>query len=88
MTAPTLGGSSGVGTAADEDRRRIAPGHQNVGEKIVVETPAYAVVRLAELGESGWAGADPAAAASVAHGSQELSAVGTRNERRAPAIVP
>jgi hypothetical protein len=39
---------------ADDDHRLVAPGHQVAGEQAVVETPAYAVVRLAEPGEGGF----------------------------------
>jgi hypothetical protein len=46
---------------AGGEHRLIAPGHQAVGEYVVVETPLYAVVRLARDGEDGRSPAKPAA---------------------------
>lgn len=38
---------------ASHGHRLIVPGHQAEGEQVVVETPVYAVVRLAEPDEAG-----------------------------------
>jgi hypothetical protein len=53
--APVAIGMAEFDAICDSDEHRlIAPGHQVEGEQVVVETPSYAVVRLAEVGEDGW----------------------------------
>ncbi|GEM_PF-3333643 len=49
---------------AGGEHRLIVPGHQAPGERVVVETPSYAVVRLAREGEDGRPVAEPVAVAA------------------------
>lgn len=54
----------------DDDHRLIAPGHEIEGEQVVVETPTYAVTRLAEPGESGWRSRSSVSLQSIAGQAQ------------------
>jgi hypothetical protein len=38
---------------ADDEHRLILPGHQVEGEEVVIQTPTYAVVRVAEVTAAG-----------------------------------